>query len=99
VTMDEIDDLDVVRITTTINGEVLQDSTLAHLVFDFPTIIRYITAFRPLSAGDVIVTGTPGGVGVVADPPRLLVPGDVAEIEVTGVGLLRNEIVDPEVSR
>ncbi|MFD6059505.1 fumarylacetoacetate hydrolase family protein [Rhodococcus wratislaviensis] len=95
VTSDEFNDLGSVRLSTRVNGEVLQDSTLDHLVFDFTAILRYITGFTRLAPGDVIVTGTPGGVGMVADPPRFLVPGDVTEIEVSGVGVLRNEIAAP----
>lgn len=94
VTMDEFNDLTAVRLTTKVNGTTVQDSTLGNLIFDFAAIIRYISAFTPLTPGDVIVTGTPGGVGVVADPPRFLAPGDVTEIEVSGVGVLRNEIMD-----
>jgi 2-keto-4-pentenoate hydratase/2-oxohepta-3-ene-1,7-dioic acid hydratase in catechol pathway len=98
VTMDEFDDLGSVRLTTRVNGEVRQDATLDDLVFDFPAILRYLTGFTRLAPGDVIVTGTPGGVGLAAKPPRFLVPGDVTEIEVSGVGVLRNEIVAPPES-
>lgn len=94
VTTDEFPDPASVRLQTRVNGEVLQDSTLGQLIFDFPAILRYITGFTPLVPGDVIATGTPGGVGLVADPPRFLVPGDVAEVEVTGVGVLRNTIAE-----
>jgi 2-keto-4-pentenoate hydratase/2-oxohepta-3-ene-1,7-dioic acid hydratase in catechol pathway len=95
VTLDEFDDLASVRLTTKVNGEVRQDATLEQLIFDFAAILRYVTGFTTLAPGDVIATGTPGGVGLVADPPRFLSPGDVTEIEVTGVGILRNEIVAP----
>ena len=90
VTYDEFDDLDGVRLTTRVNGELLQDATL---IFTFADILRYIAGFTPLAPGDVIATGTPGGVGLVADPPRFLKPGDVMEVEVTGVGTLRNAII------
>lgn len=96
VTMDEVRDLPSLRLTTRVNGELLQDATLSQLIFDFPAILRYITGFTPLQPGDVIATGTPGGVGLVADPPRFLTPGDVTEIEVTGVGILRNTIVSSQ---
>ncbi|MEV7976783.1 fumarylacetoacetate hydrolase family protein [Streptomyces sp. NPDC086519] len=93
VTMDEFDDLGSVRLTTRVNGEVRQDATLDDLIFDFTAILRYVTGFTRLAPGDVIVTGTPGGVGLAAKPPRFLAPGDVTEIEVSGIGVLRNEIV------
>ncbi|MFD4510640.1 fumarylacetoacetate hydrolase family protein [Streptomyces sp. NPDC058457] len=93
VTLDEFDDLGSVRLTTRVNGELRQDATLGDLVFGFTDILRYVTGFTSLAPGDVIATGTPGGVGLAAKPPRFLAPGDVAEIEVSGVGVLRNEIV------
>lgn len=100
VTLDEFDDLGSVRLTTRVNGEVVQDATLGDLIFDFAAILRYVAAFTPLSAGDVIVTGTPGGVGVVANPPRFLQPGDVMEVEVSGAGVLRNVVeAAPDVNR
>ncbi|MBO4252323.1 fumarylacetoacetate hydrolase family protein [Streptomyces griseorubiginosus] len=92
VTTDEFDDLGSVRLTTRVNGELRQDATLDQLVFDFTAILGYVTGFTSLAPGDVIATGTPGGVGLVAKPPRFLVPGDVTEIEVSGVGVLRNRI-------
>lgn len=92
VTFDEFADLGSVRLTTRINGELLQDATLKDLIFDFKEILRYVAGFTPLAPGDVIATGTPGGVGLVAEPPRFLHPGDVMEIEVTGVGTLRNTV-------
>ena len=93
VTIDEFDDLGSVRLTTRVNGELRQDATLDQLIFDFTAILGYVTGFTSLAPGDVIATGTPAGVGLVAKPPRLLVPGDVTEIEVSGVGVLRNEVV------
>ena len=92
VTLDEIKNLDDVRLTTRVNGELRQDATLGDLIFGFEEILSYITGFTPLSPGDVIATGTPGGVGLVADPPQFLQPGDITEVEVSGVGVLRNTI-------
>lgn len=95
----EIERIGDVRLTTRVNGEVRQDAHLDQLIFDIPAIIEYVSAFTPLSVGDVIVTGTPGGVGVFMEPPGLLVAGDVVEVEVSGIGVLRNTIVqepDPE---
>jgi 2-keto-4-pentenoate hydratase/2-oxohepta-3-ene-1,7-dioic acid hydratase in catechol pathway len=93
VTMDEFDDLGAVRLTTRVNGEVRQEATLKQLIFDFAAVLRYVTGFTSLAPGDVIATGTPGGVGLAADPPRFLIPGDVTEVEVSSVGVLRNRIV------
>ncbi|MFF0501970.1 fumarylacetoacetate hydrolase family protein [Nocardia aobensis] len=92
VTLEEFDDLKSVELTTRVNGEVRQQARLDQLIFDFTDILRYVTGFTDLAPGDVIATGTPGGVGMVATPPRFLAPGDVTEIEVSGVGVLRNRI-------
>jgi 2-keto-4-pentenoate hydratase/2-oxohepta-3-ene-1,7-dioic acid hydratase in catechol pathway len=62
------------------------------LIFGFPTLIAYCSTFLPLAPGDVIVTGTPGGVGSRRTPPVWMKPGDVAEIEVSGIGVLSNRV-------
>lgn len=92
VPMTDIDDLDSMQLETRVNGEVRQQATLADLYFSIPQIIAYVTTFTPLKAGDVIVTGTPGGVGLFMDPPGLLKDGDVVEVEVTHLGTLRNTV-------
>jgi 2-keto-4-pentenoate hydratase/2-oxohepta-3-ene-1,7-dioic acid hydratase in catechol pathway len=89
----DIDDLEGMVLETRINGEVRQHATLADLLFDIPTLIEYTTSFTKLAAGDVIVTGTPGGVGLFMDPPTFLARGDVMEIEATGLGVLENTLV------
>ncbi len=94
VTADEVADLDSLRLTTRVNGEAVQDTTLDHMIFDVPRIIEYCSAFTPLSPGDVIATGTPGGVGAKRKPPLWLKPGDMVEVEITGIGVLRNGIAD-----
>jgi 2-keto-4-pentenoate hydratase/2-oxohepta-3-ene-1,7-dioic acid hydratase in catechol pathway len=94
VTPDEITDLDAVRLTTRVNGAVVQDTTLDHMIFDIPRIIEYCSAFTALSPGDVIATGTPGGVGAKRQPPLWLKPGDTVEVEITGIGVLVNGIAD-----
>ena len=96
VTLDEFEDLPSVRLCTRVNGEIRQEAALADLIFDFTDILRYVTGFTHLAPGDVIATGTPGGVGFVADPPVFLRPGDVTEVEVSGVGVLTNTIVAGE---
>lgn len=92
-TLDEFDDLSTVRLETRVNDEVVQAASLNDLIFDFAAIIRYVTTFTTLNPGDVIITGTPGGVGALADPPRFLEPGDLVEVTVTGIGTLSNLII------
>ena len=85
-------DLEGVRITTTVSGEVMQDASTRDLVFGFVDLIVYLSKGLTLEAGDVIATGTPGGVGDSRTPPRYLEAGDVVEIRVDGVGTLRNPV-------
>ncbi len=85
------------RVTTRVNGEVRQDDTTASMMFPFRYIISYLSKFFHLKPGDVIATGTPNGAGARFDPPIWLVPGDVVEVEVEGVGLLSNEVVDEKI--
>ncbi|AUN32576.1 fumarylacetoacetate hydrolase family protein [Niveispirillum cyanobacteriorum] len=94
VTADEITDLPAITVTTRLNGQVVQQAPLADLIFPLPVIVAYLSSFSPLSPGDVILTGTPGGVGAKREPPLWMKPGDVVEVDISGVGLLRNEIVD-----
>jgi len=86
--------LDEARIITRVNGEVRQDDYLKRMMFPVREEIAYISTFMTLQPGDVIVTGTPTGAGARFDPPRYLKPGDVVEIEVDGIGLLRNSVED-----
>ncbi len=81
------------RVTTRVNGEVRQDDTSDRMIFPIPFLISYLSTFCTLETGDVILTGTPSGAGARLDPPRFLRPGDVVEVEVSGVGLLRNVVV------
>jgi 2,4-didehydro-3-deoxy-L-rhamnonate hydrolase len=76
-----------------LNGEVVQDSTTANLVFGVDEVISYASQTATLEAGDLILTGTPAGVGIFRDPPRLLRPGDEITIEIDGVGTLTNPVV------
>ncbi len=80
------------RVQTRVNGELRQDDTTDHLMFDFPFLIAYLSTFTTLEPGDVIATGTPIGAGIRFEPPRFLQPGDVVEVEVSGVGILRNRV-------
>ncbi|HEU4652228.1 MAG TPA: fumarylacetoacetate hydrolase family protein, partial [Croceibacterium sp.] len=93
VTPDEIDDLAALRVQTRLNGVTMQDQPIADLIFDVPALIAYISAFTPLAPGDVIVTGTPGGVGDSRTPPVYLQPGDVVEISIGTIGTLTNPVV------
>ncbi len=94
VTPDEFGDIPSKRIQTRLNGQVMQDAHFADLIFSLNRLIEYCSAFTPLSAGDVIVTGTPGGVGAKRNPPVFMKDGDVVEVEIDGIGILRNRIAD-----
>ena len=90
--------LDDARILTRVNGEVRQDDVLKNMVFPIRRILEYVSTFMTLQPGDVIVTGTPTGAGARFDPPRYLSPGDVVEVEVDGIGTLRNTVEDERTS-
>lgn len=94
VTVDEIDNLQNLRLTARVNGEIMQDGNSADMIFDIPTLISYISEDITLWPGDIISTGTPSGVGIFRDPPVLLKAGDVVECEVEGIGCIRNSIKD-----
>jgi acylpyruvate hydrolase len=85
-------DLENIGLTTTVSGEVMQDASTRDLVFGLVDLIVYLSKGLTLEAGDVIATGTPGGVGDSRTPPRYLEEGDVVEITVEGVGTLRNPV-------
>ena len=94
VTPDEagpVEDMDVIG---RLNGREMQRDRAANMIFSVPQQIAYITTFTTLLPGDVIVTGTPAGVGFTRNPPVWLVPGDRFEVEISGVGLLSNEVID-----
>ena len=86
-------------IQTRLNGQVVQDSTTAMLIFDVATLVSTLSEAMTLSPGDLIVTGTPSGVGLARKPPLWMKPGDVCEVEIEGVGLLRNPVVDEPGAR
>lgn len=92
VTADEIPDIRELQLTTTVNGEKRQDAPVSDLIFDIPKLIAYITTFTRLNPGDVIVSGTPGGVGYFAQPKALLNSGDVVDVTISGIGTLRNSV-------
>ncbi|CAB3810936.1 fumarylacetoacetate hydrolase family protein [Paraburkholderia fynbosensis] len=94
VTADEIDDPTRCELRTRINGEVMQQASTGELIHSVGMLVAYASTFTPLAPGDVIATGTPAGIGARRTPPRWLRPGDVVEIDISGIGVLRNEVVD-----
>lgn len=92
VTKEDIPDPHVLDITCTVSGERLQSSNTKHLIFSVPDIVAYCSHIFTLEPGDVIATGTPGGIGFARKPPRLLKEGDVVVIEIQGIGQLRNPV-------
>ena len=93
MTLDEIGDLDAMEITTRLNGEVMQNATSDLLVHGFDEILAYCSTFVELKPGDVIVTGTPGGVGAARTPPVFMKDGDLIEVEVKPIGTLSHPVV------
>ena len=91
VTSDEVD-VGNLKVACRVNGETRQDSSTADLIFDVPTLIETISRSVTLSPGDVIATGTPAGVGIGFTPPRFLKAGDVVEVEIEGIGTIRNTV-------
>ena len=93
VPRDEVADPHDLRIRAIVSGELLQDSTTANLIFGVDEVIAYVAQTMTLEPGDIILTGTPAGVGVFRDPQRLLRPGDEVTIEIEGIGSLTNPVV------
>jgi 2-keto-4-pentenoate hydratase/2-oxohepta-3-ene-1,7-dioic acid hydratase in catechol pathway len=96
-TRQAIPDVNALTLQSRLNGQVMQHASLADLIFTLPVIIEYVSGFTELSPGDVIATGTPGGVGDKREPPVYMKAGDVIEIEITGLGILRNVVTDAGV--
>jgi 2-keto-4-pentenoate hydratase/2-oxohepta-3-ene-1,7-dioic acid hydratase in catechol pathway len=94
VTADEVPDSRKLRLTTRLNGEVVQDESVGELCFDVAQLIEYCSKWAELLPGDVIVTGTPGGVGAGRKPPLWMKAGDTVEVEISNLGVLRNPIAD-----
>lgn len=91
-TCDEVPDIGTRQLTTRLNGKVMQQAKIDEMIFSIPEQIAYLSTVCELRPGDVVVTGTPGGVGTRLDPQVFLTGGDVVEVEVEGVGLLRNPV-------
>src|SRR4029453_11381474 len=96
VTADEIPDPSRLTLVGRLNKTEMQRATTDLLIFDIPVLIAYITTFTELVPGDVISSGTPGGVGSKRQPPVWLKAGDVFEVEISGIGVLRNPVVDEQ---
>ena len=96
VTPDEIDDIRNLRLTATVDGEIMQDGNTRDMIFDIPAIIENISCDITLEPGDIISTGTPAGVGIFRDPPVTLKPGNVVECTVEGIGTIRNRFIRSE---
>ncbi len=94
VTVDEIADPQALRLVTRLNGTVVQDDTTAHMIYPVAQIIAYLSTVTVLEPGDVIATGTPAGVGLGREPPLWMKPGDIVEVDISGIGALRNSIAD-----
>ncbi|MGM4916213.1 fumarylacetoacetate hydrolase family protein [Tardiphaga sp. 813_E8_N1_3] len=94
MTPDELGDVAPLRLQTRVNGQVVQDATIDQMIFDIPRQIEYCSSFTRLEPGDVIATGTPGGVGAKRTPPLWLKPGDIVEVEIDRLGVLRNGVAD-----
>ncbi|WP_315763488.1 fumarylacetoacetate hydrolase family protein [Bradyrhizobium sp. SZCCHNS2005] len=97
VTADEIDDLGPLKLQTRLNGQIVQEATISQMIFDIPRQVEYCSSFTRLEPGDVIATGTPGGVGSRRTPPLWMKPGDVVEVEIDRIGLLCNGIADEQI--
>ncbi len=98
VTTDEIPDPSKLTLATRLNGQEVQRSTTDLLIYSVPTIISYVSDFTTLEPGDVIATGTPEGVGHKRTPPLWLKNGDIVEVEISGIGTLRNRVEDEKVA-
>ncbi len=91
-TADEIGDPARLTLTTRLNGVEVQRGRTDDMIFDVPAVVAYVSAFTPLEPGDVLVTGTPPGVGHARKPPLWMVPGDTIEVEISGIGVLRHTV-------
>jgi len=94
VSADEIGDPQALRLWTAVNGEIMQDASTADMIFGVADLLAYCSSNFTLEPGDLLITGTPWGVGIVREPPITLQPGDVVETGVDGIGTLRNPVVD-----
>ncbi|WP_298289034.1 fumarylacetoacetate hydrolase family protein [Novosphingobium sp.] len=94
ITPDAVPDLGSQRVQTRLNGELVQDQPISDMIWDVAFVIEYCSTFAPLSPGDVIVTGTPGGVGDKRNPPLYMKGGDLCEVSIGVIGTLSNPVID-----
>lgn len=94
VSADDIPDPRALTLETRLNGQVMQQASVDDLIFSIPALIEYCSAFTDLLPGDVLVTGTPGGVGAFRQPPVWMKAGDRVEVEIAGIGTLSNPVID-----
>jgi len=94
VTPDELGDVDSQTLVTRLNGEVMQETSVGDLAFKVPDLLAYVSTITELLPGDIIATGTPSGVGLFRDPKVFMKAGDRIEVEISGIGTLRNTIAD-----
>ena len=97
VTADELDPFSSLEIKTKVNGELRQNDNTDNLMFSFEYLVSYLSTFYQLKAGDIIATGTPNGAGARFDPPKYLTAGDFVEVEVSGIGSLKNGVITEEI--
>jgi 2-keto-4-pentenoate hydratase/2-oxohepta-3-ene-1,7-dioic acid hydratase in catechol pathway len=96
VTVDDLGDLQNLSVKTRVNGDTVQDGTTAQMIFGIADLIEFLTRVMTLEPGDIIATGTPAGVARAHNPPRFLKAGDVVEVEIQGIGTLRNSVLEAE---
>jgi 2-keto-4-pentenoate hydratase/2-oxohepta-3-ene-1,7-dioic acid hydratase in catechol pathway len=94
VTADEIPNPQTMHIQMRLNGTIMQDANTSQMIWPVDALVEYITRWLPLNPGDLIVSGTPGGVGFKRNPPIFMKPGDIAEVEIEKIGTLYNSIED-----
>jgi 2-keto-4-pentenoate hydratase/2-oxohepta-3-ene-1,7-dioic acid hydratase in catechol pathway len=93
VTADEVPDPHALGIRLRLNGKTMQDSNTGQMIFSVGTVLAYLSQVFTIEPGDLIFTGTPSGVGFARKPPVFLKGGDVVEVEIDGLGVLRNPVV------
>jgi 2-keto-4-pentenoate hydratase/2-oxohepta-3-ene-1,7-dioic acid hydratase in catechol pathway len=98
VLLDEVDDIQALRVRARVNGTTVQDGNTKNMIFDVAETIEFLSSLMTLEPGDIIATGTPAGVGISRDPQVLLHDGDVVEVEIEGIGVLSNPIVNAPVA-
>jgi len=86
-------DISDLALTTTLNGQVMQSARTSQMLVDVPSAVEFFSSFTTLRPGDVIATGTPGGVGFARTPPVWMKPGDIIEVAIEGIGVIRNRVV------